>query len=389
MRWPPLVASRQRYRGGPQERSQRPPRRSWPPTPARPGCSPISTAPCRRSSTILPPPGRFPARADVLGRLADRLRMVAVVSGRPGALPGRAPRRAGADAARPVRAGAGGRRRHRAVRGRRRPLAGGRRRRGREGRGRAPARGVGRAQGPVHHPPLPPSSRPRGRGPPMGRGGGGRRRPPGASRPDVVRAAPVPSPRQGPRRRRAGRGPDPRLLPGRRPRRPGGVRRPRPSCRPAAPRRSGWRWPAPSRCPSCCGGPTSSSTVPKAPSTCCGSWPTGSRPADRPAVGGPIPRRRRWSWSSNQSRGTRAEASLRTAEAWASRSSGAMARAVARTSEVPTTSNGFSSRAAAPSSSHTPASRLRAITPLRRLTRAPSLATRFSPSRTGLTSRTS
>ena len=44
---------------------------------------------------------------------------------------------------------------------------------------------------------------------------------------------------------------------------------------------------------------------------------------------------------------------------------------------------------ARPSSSHTPASRLRASTPSRSLSSAPSLATRLSPSRTGLTSSTS
>ena len=61
----------------------------------------------------------------------------------------------------------------------------------------------------------------------------------------------------------------------------------------------------------------------------------------------------------------------------------------ASTSAVPATSNGLTSSATSRSSSHTPASRLSASTPSCSLSIGPSLATRFSPSRTGLTSSTS
>ena len=98
------------------------------------------------------------------------------------------------------------------------------------------------------------------------------------------------------------------------------------------------------------------------------------------------------SWSAHQSADVRARTAARSAPARRARSGGPMESAAWSASAVPDTSKGLTPSAPPPasaSSSHAPASRESTSTPSAVLSSGPSLATRLSPSRTGLTSSTS
>ena len=234
-------------------------------------------------------------------------------------------------------------------------------------------RHAGRGQGLVVDLALPRPARAGGSGAGLGGAAGRPLRARGALGPAVLRAAPADRRRQGQLAPRAGRRSRRRLLRRRRRRRPPRLRRARPARRARGARPCGWvcaarRWPA-----SCSTAPTSWSTARRACSTC---FSPCSLPAD--------PRASR--------RGVRRPA-RRARDPRPPPPSAVVGRRVAArvasASAVPLTSKGWTRRTAPSSSAHAPASGLSSTRPSRSLTSAPSLATRFSPSRTGLTSSTS